>query len=285
MAIDALTRKPISSRRARGNVIAYAGILAVVGVFIFPFLTMVTTSFKLPTEVFTLPPTLFPETWTLENFGLALAAMPVERYLWNTVVVAVLSVIGTLISCPLVAYALAKFEWRGRGVVFFIVLATMMLPPQVTFIPLYLVFDTVGLTGTFWPLILPTFFGTPFFIFLMRQFMMSVPDDLIAAARLDGASEFRIYWNIVLPLAKPALATIGIFQFMWAWTDFLNPLIYLNDESNYTLSLGLYNFFSENGIAWGPLMAASVIFTVPALIVFLIGQRFFLSGLATSGLK
>ncbi|WP_245762340.1 carbohydrate ABC transporter permease [Mycetocola miduiensis] len=278
-------RRGPSARKASRSLLAYAGILAVVGIFIFPFLTMITTSFKLPTDVFTLPPALLPETWTFENFGLALEAMPIDRYLWNTIVVASLSVIGTLVSCPLVAYALAKFEWRGRGVVFFIVLATMMLPPQVTMIPLYLVFDTVGLTGTIWPLVLPTFFGTPFFIFLMRQFMMNVPDDLIAAARLDGASEFRIYWSIVLPLAKPALATIGIFQFMWAWTDFLNPLIYLNDEANYTLSLGLYNFFSENGIAWGPLMAASVVFTVPALIVFLIGQRFFLSGLATSGLK
>jgi len=284
MAIDIPTAAR-GNRRRVNRVAAYAAVLAVTGVFAFPFIAMLGTAFKLPTDVFTLPPSLLPSTWTLENFRLALDAMPIERYLLNTVAVAGLSVVGTLVSCPLVGYALAKFHWRGRGVLFFIVLATMMLPPQVTMIPLYLVFDAVGLTGTYWPLVLPTFFGTPFFIFLMRQFLINVPDDLLNAARLDGASEFRIYWQIVLPLAKPALATIGIFQFMWAWTDFLNPLIYLNDESNYTLSLGLYNFFSENGIAWGPLMAASVAFTVPALIVFLIGQRFFLSGIATTGLK
>jgi multiple sugar transport system permease protein len=285
MATDVQAPRRRSLRERRFSVLAYAAVLAVVLMFVFPFVAMVTTAFKLPTDVFTLPPSLFPETWTLENFGKAIEQMPIDRYLLNTVLVAGLSVVGTLVSCPLVGYALAKFTWPGRGVLFFVVLATMMLPPQVTMIPLYLVFDSIGLTGTFWPLVLPTFFGTPFFIFLMRQFLINVPDDLLAAARLDGASEFRIYWQIVLPLAKPAIATIGIFQFMWAWTDFLNPLIYLNDEQNYTLSLGLYNFFSENGIAWGPLMAASVVFTVPALIVFLIGQRFFLSGIATTGLK
>jgi multiple sugar transport system permease protein len=131
----------------------------------------------------------------------------------------------------------------------------------------------------------PSFFGTPFFIFLMRQFLVNMPDDLLEAARLDGASELRIYWQIVLPLARPALATIAVFQFVWAWTDFLSPLIYLDDDAEYTLSIGLYNFFSEHGVEWGPLMAASALFTLPALVIFLVGQRHFVEGIATKGLK
>jgi multiple sugar transport system permease protein len=263
----------------------YGAIALVVALFLLPFIVMLMTSFKPPTEVLDLPPRLLPDDWVLDNYAQALDAIPIARYFFNTLVIAVGSVIGTLVSCPLVGYALAKLSWRGRGFVFALVVGTMMLPPQVTFIPLYLVFDRLGLTGTFVPLILPTFFGTPFFIFLMRQFFTSVPNELMEAARIDGASELRIYWGIVLPLARPALATIGVFQFMWSWTDFLNPLIYLNNESLYTLSLGLYGFFSSTAIAWGPLMAASVAFTVPALLVFLFGQRFFLGGIATTGLK
>ncbi len=272
-------------RKTTKSTISYAAIAVVVAAFMFPFVVMLATSFKPPTEIFTLPPRLLPDEWVFDNYALALEVMPIGRYFLNTMIIAVFAVIGTLISCPLVGYALAKYQWRGRGLVFALVVGTMMLPPQVTFIPLYLVFDRVGLTGTFLPLILPAFFGTPFFIFLMRQFFMGIPNELIEAARIDGASEFRIYLTIVLPLARPALATIAVFQFMWSWTDFLNPLIYLNDESLYTLSLGLNNFFSSTGIAWGPLMAASVTFTLPALVVFLIGQRYFLGGIATTGLK
>lgn len=286
--VHANTSRLVSSRRVKKavkRVPTYAVVFIVVAMFFFPILAMVMTSFKIPTDVFTLPARILPTEWTWENFEKALRAMPADRYLFNSVKIASLSVIGTLLSCPLVGYALAKFRFRGRGVVFLLALGTMMLPPQVTMIPLYLVFSRIGLTGTIWPLVLPTFFGTPFFIFLMRQFFVSIPDDLVAAARLDGASEFRIYWNIMLPLARPAVATIGVFQFMWAWTDFLNPLIYLNNQANYTLVLGLYNFFSQTGISWGPLMAASSMFTLPALVVFLLGQRFFLAGIATTGLK
>jgi multiple sugar transport system permease protein len=272
-------------RRRTGRPMRYAALLVIAAAFLLPFVVMLATAVKEPTDVFRFPPRLLPERWTADNFGAAIDAMPFWRYLANTLLISALAVAGTLLSCPLVGYALAKLRWRGRGTVLALVLATMMLPPQVTLVPLYLMWDKVGLTGTYLPLVAPCFFGTPFFIFLMRQFLANLPDDLIEAARLDGASELRIYWRIVLPLARPALATIAVFQFVWAWTDFLNPLIYLDDDTEYTLSVGLYNFFSEHGVDWGPLMAASVLFTAPALVIFLIGQRHFVEGIATKGLK
>jgi multiple sugar transport system permease protein len=161
----------------------------------------------------------------------------------------------------------------------------MMLPPQVTLIPIYMLWNGLGATDSYLPLVLPAFLGTPFFIFLIRQFLLSVPDELLEAARIDGASEFRIYWTIVLPIARPALITSAVFQFIWTWTDFLNPLIYLNSPDKYTLSIGLYSFFGEHGVEWGPLMAACVLFTLPALIIYVVCQRYFVGGLAAGALK
>ena len=250
-----------------------------------PFAVMVTTAFKTPDDIFSVPPKLLPRHWVLSNFSEAVHAMPFFRYLGNTALLVILNVLGTLISCPLVAYGLAKLRWPGRGVVFGTVLATMMLPAQVTFIPLYLLWDRAGAVGTLWPLIIPAFFGSPFYIFLLRQFFTGVPDSLREAGLLDGASELRIYWRIILPQAKPAIATVAIFQFVATWTDFLLPLIYLNTQENYTLSIGLYNFFGEHGVAWGPLMAACLIFTIPALVVFMVAQRYFVQGIAVTGMK
>lgn len=253
--------------------------------FLLPFLVMLSTAFKVPDDIFHAPPRLLPATWTLDNFASAADQMPLLRYLGNTLFITAASVTGTLISCPLVAYALSKLHWRGRTSLLAVVLATMMLPPQVTMIPIYLLWNSLHATNTYWPLITPAFFGTPFLIFMIRQFLMNVPDELIDAARVDGAAELRIYLSIVLPLARPALATAAIFQFVWTWTDFLNPLIYLNDSAKYTLSIGLYAFFGEHEIQWGPLMAACVMFTLPALLIFIFGQRYFISGISTGALK
>jgi multiple sugar transport system permease protein len=263
----------------------YATVWAIVLGMFLPFLIMLTTSFKTADDVFTLPAHLLPRTWDFQNFGQALNAMPFWRYLANTTLISGLCVIGSLLSCPLVAYSLSKLHWRGRNLVFVVMIASMMLPPQVTLVPLYLLWDRFHLTSTYLPLVAPSFLGTPFLIFMLRQFMVRIPDEILEAARIDGASELRIYATIVLPLARSALATIAVFQFVWTWTDFLNPLIYLNDSSQYTLSIGLYNFFSEHGVQWGPLMAASVMFTLPALIIFMLGQRHFVEGIATQGLK
>ena len=263
----------------------YALVLILVAVFVFPFVVMVTTAFKASDEIFRAPPELLPRAWTIEHFVAALTQIPFWRFLVNTVVISGLSVLGTLLAAPLVAYSLSKLRWRGRNLLFIMVLATMMLPPQVTLIPIYMLWNKVGATGTILPLIIPAFLGTPFFIFLIRQFLISVPEELIEAAKVDGASELRIYWSIVLPIARPALITSAVFQFVWAWTDFLYPLIYLNDEESYTLSIGLYSFLGQHGVQWGPLMAACVLFTLPAFLIFLVFQRYFIGGIATGALK
>lgn len=283
--IFATSRSSRSPRRITRRIRQQISVALLALVFLFPLLVMLSTAFKTPDDVFSSPPTLLPSEWTLDNFAEAFAQIPVWRYLGNTLFVSGMSILGTVISCPLVAYALAKVRWRGARPLLILVLATMMLPPQVTLIPLFLVWNGLEATNTYLPLIVPAFLGTPFFIFMIRQFLLAVPDELIEAARLDGASEFRTYATIVLPLARPAIVTAAIFQFVWAWTDFLNPLIYLNDQSTYTLSIGLYAFFGENDVAWGPLMAACVMFTLPAVAIFLIGQRFFIGGASAGALK
>lgn len=266
--------------------VGYAlAVAALVVPFVFPFVVMISTSFKTSAEIFSSPPTLLPAHWTITNYIDAVTSMPFLLYLRNTVVLVLLTLCGTLFSCPLVAYSLSKIRWRGRNALFGIVLATMMLPPQVTMIPLYLLWNKAGLTGGITPLVVPSFLGTPFLIYLIRQFMMSFPNDLIEAGRIDGANELHIYWSIVLPVCRPALVTAAVFQFIWVWTDFLNPLLYLSNSNQYTLSLGLYSFFSSHGVAWGPLMAACVLFTIPAILVFVFAQRYFVGGLKAGAVK
>lgn len=280
---DAIVRRHRRPRWLRGWRIIPVTALALV--FVFPFVVMLSTAFKETADIFSAPPTLLPTTWTLDNFAKAFEDIPFWRYLVNTLFVSGLSVIGTVLSCPLVAYALAKVRWRGARPLLMIVLLTMMLPPQVTLIPVFLIWNGLGAVGTYLPLVVPAFLGTPFLIFMIRQFLVSVPNELIEAARIDGASELRTYASIVLPIARPAIVTAAVFQFVWSWTDFLNPLIYLGNPEQYTLSIGLYSFFGENDVAWGPLMAACVMFTAPALVLFLLGQRFFIGGISAGALK
>lgn len=280
------SRRGLRSRRGPAVwVIQRVLLIALILAFFFPFLVMLTTAFKAPADIFHAPPTLWPRHWTLANFAAAIKAIPFWLYLGNTLLIAGISVIGVLVSAPLVAYSLSKIRWRGRKGLLVVVLATMMLPPQVTMIPIYLMWNRVGLSNGMVPLVVPTFLGVPFLIYLIRQFLMAVPDELLEAARMDGARELRIYWSIVLPIARPALVTSAVFQFVWAWTDFMNPLIYLGDSSKYTLSLGLYSFFSQEGVDWGPLMAACVMFTLPAFAIFIIAQRYFITGVAAGALK
>lgn len=207
-------------------------------------------------------------------------------YLKNSLIIAILSIIGTLVSSTPAAYGFAKVQWPGRDFVFIIVLSTMMLPFQVTMIPLFLIFTEVLHWGdTFLPLVVPTFFGSAFDIFLFRQFFRGIPDAIIDAARIDGASEFQIFSRIILPLSKPVLATITIFTFLWAWNDFLGPLLYLNNPEDFTLALGLQDFQGQRNVAWNLLMAASVVFTLPVIILFFIAQRAFIEGIKLSGVK
>jgi multiple sugar transport system permease protein len=199
--------------------------------------------------------------------------------------IAVLSTIGALISCSMVAYSIARIPWPGRNILFIGTIATLMIPFQVTLIPLFLVFKRVGWVGGFLPLIVPHFFGDALYIFLLRQFFMTIPIELSEAARIDGAGEFRIYWAIILPLAKPALATVTIFEFIARWRDYLGPLIYLSDQNKYTLSLGLQQYSSQYGREWGLLMAASVLITLPIIILFFFLQKTFVQGVTLSGIK
>jgi multiple sugar transport system permease protein len=278
-------RRTAPVRRGGPRVRHHVILVAICAAFALPFLVMLSTAVQTPENIFSLPAHLLPRGLTGENFTTATHAIPLGRYLLNSLLLVAATVTGTVVSCPLVAYALTKVRWRGRTALFMLTLATMMLPPQVTMIPVYKLWNALGGVGTYWPLILPSFFGTPFFIFLLRQFFMGIPDELIDAARVDGASELRIYRSVVLPLAKPALMTVAVFQFMWTWTDFLLPLLYLKDQSMYTLSIGLYSFFGERGVDWGPLMATCLMFTLPAVAVFVVAQRYFVSGIAISGLK
>jgi multiple sugar transport system permease protein len=253
--------------------------------YLFPFAVVLTTSFKPLNEIFSLPPRLGSDHWTFDNYRAALDAMPFWRYLLNTAFISVVTVIGQLLSSSIVAYSLAKIRWRGRDALLIVIVATMLLPPQVTMIPVYIGWNKIGLTGTYLPLLIPQFFGSAFFIFMLRQFFRGIPEELLDAARLDGASELRIYRSIALPLATPALVALSIFAFMWAWTDFLMPLLYINDPEQYTLSIGLYSFFSEHGVAWGALMAAATLMSLPLIVVFLFGQRQFVQGIAVTGIK
>lgn len=207
------------------------------------------------------------------------------RYLINSAVLVVLNVIGQILACSMAGYAFARLRWPGRDGVFVLVLATMMLPGAVTMIPVFLIFKSIGWYNTLWPLIVPAFFGGPFFIFMLRQFMKSIPRELEEAAVIDGCGFFGIYWRIILPLMKPALAAVAIFTFMGTWNEFMGPLIYLNDARLYPLSLGLFNFRSEYGSEFGMLMAASVIMTVPVIALFFFCQRYFIEGVTLTGVK
>jgi multiple sugar transport system permease protein len=220
-----------------------------------------------------------------QNYVDAFKKMDFFQNLRNTLFICVFCVVGVVFSCSLVAYSFARIPWRGRDVVFVIVLATMMLPYQVTLIPLFAVYSKLGWVGTFKPLIIPAFFGVPFYIFLLRQFFMGIPQDLSAAARIDGCNEFAIFWRIILPLSKPALATTGLFTFLFEWGDFLNPLVYLQDDRQYTLALALQQFQSQHESLWGPLMAMSTVITIPIIIVFFLTQKTFIQGITLTGIK
>jgi multiple sugar transport system permease protein len=199
------------------------------------------------------------------NYVRAFSMMDFWRNLRNTLFICLTAVLGTLASCALVAYGFARIPWRGRKAVFVLVLATMMVPYQVTLIPMFALYSKLGWTGSFLPLVVPYFLGTPFYIFLLVQFFRGIPEELSDAARIDGCSEFGIFWRIILPLSRPALATTALFMFLFQWGDFLNPLVYLQDSSQYTLALSLQQFQSQHESAWGPLMAMATVITLPVI--------------------
>jgi multiple sugar transport system permease protein len=261
-------------------------VLIIVSIFfIFPFAWLVDTSLKTDAQIFTYPPQWIPKPVMFSNYSNALKAIPFMHYVGNTVKVVIFAVLGNLISAPAIGYAFSKLHWRGRDKVFILVLATMMLPFQVTMIPLYSMYVKLGWVNSYLPLVVPDFFGKAYFIFLMKQFFMTIPEDISQAARIDGASEFRIYWNIILPLARPAIVSVGLFAFIWSWTDFMGPLIYLTDSTKWTISIGLSQFTTTHGLDWKLLMAGSTMFMIPMIVLFFFMQRVFIEGITMSGLK
>jgi multiple sugar transport system permease protein len=226
------------------------------------------------------------------NFKTVFDQIDLARYTWNTFLYAGLSTVGVVVSCVPVAYAFARMRWRGRNIVFLGVLATLMLPTQVTSVSLYIIFSKyTGWTGMEWigtlkPLIVPSFFGDAFSIFLLRQFFMTIPEELSDSARVDGLSELRILWDIIIPLSKPAIAAVGLFNFIFAWNNFYDPLVYLgqNPESQ-TLSLALSSFRTLHHVQWNLTMAAALIFMLPVIVIFFAAQRVFIEGVTLSGVK
>lgn len=219
------------------------------------------------------------------NYEEALRFIPFMKYVRNSVFLVIMNVLGQIVSCSLIAYAFARLQWPGRDFFFVVLLGTMMLPPQVTMIPVFLIVKKLGWFNTLYPLWVPAFFGVPFFIFLLRQFMKTIPSDLEDAAKIDGCGYFGIYARIIVPLIKPALAAIGIFTFMGTWNNFMGPLIYVNDQRLYPLSLGLFMFQTTHGAHFGMMMAASMLMTLPVIVIFFLAQKYFIQGVTLTGMK
>lgn len=282
----------VSAPRLRhfgGNALAYAALLILAGIVILPFGWMATVALKPDNvPVFTLPPQWFPtEYWHWENFQRALVdtTQPFGRYFLNTSFIVLVNIIGTLFSCSLAAYAFARLRFRGSEILFNILIITMLIPWQALIIPQFLLFFKLGWYGTYLPLLAPSFAGNAFYIFLIRQYMRTFPKELDDAARLDGASYWRIYFDIILPLSMPVLMVVVVFVFLGGWSDLLGPLIYLNETEQFTLAVGLANFVSRSGTEWNLLMAANLITIIPVLIVYYFAQGKLIGGIASVGLK
>jgi multiple sugar transport system permease protein len=261
----------------------YAALIALSILFSLPFLWLVMTSLKAPDDVF--DGRWIPASIHIDNYTDVFRYAEVERWLWNSLKIAVLGTVLVTLSSALIAYGFARLRFRGRRQLFALVVGTYMVPTAVTMVPTFLIWNELKLVGTLYPLWLSNIFGSAFYIFMLRQFLLKIPQDLVDAARVDGASYFRIFWSIMLPLIKPALTVVAIFEFQAKWNDFMAPLIYLNKPSMYTMSLGLGMFKSDYETQWALWMAASVIFTLPMVVLFFAAQRYFIEGASTSGIK
>lgn len=264
-------------------------VLIVFGILmIYPVLWMFFGSFKPTRDIFS-NPSFLPTHWTLKDYTEGWAALPnmnFGRFIGNSFFISAFVIIGTVLSCSLVAYGFARFEFRFKRTLFAIMLVTMMLPTQVTLIPQYTMFHMLGWINTYFPLIVPAFFGSPFFIFLLIQFIRGLPKELDEAAKIDGCNTFQIYYRIIMPLTLPALMTTAIFSFIWSWDDFFSQLVYLNSAKLFTAPLGLKLFMDESQAQqWGPMFAMSVISLIPLFLVFMFFQKYIVKGIATSGMK
>jgi multiple sugar transport system permease protein len=263
----------------------YSALWLASAIFSLPLLLMLSGSLKTTEQLARNPYRLWPENIRWENYPVALESMPLLRYLGNTLILCTGCVIGTTLSCALIAYGLSRVRWGGRKYLFALVVGSMLLPWHVTMIPRFVLISELGLYNSFWAIIGPTFLGDAFFIFLLRQFFLTLPEELFEAGRLDGLSHFGLFWKILIPLSKPAIATVALFQFVQTWNDFSGPLLYLNDPQKFPLAYGLERFVSSYGDQTHLLLAASVLFTLPIVVLFFLAQRTFIDGISTTGIK
>ncbi|MHB0857125.1 MAG: carbohydrate ABC transporter permease [Anaerolineae bacterium] len=293
---QSLARQP-SGRQSRaaqtvakiaGRFLLYLLVVVLAITYAFPLLWMISTSLKVDEQVYVIPPQWIPNPVRFSNYPEILLRAGFGPYFLNTLKYAFPTILATIASSSVVAYGFSRFNWPGRNIIFFVCLATMMLPFQVQMIPLYVTFRNLRWINTYKPLIVPAFFGNAYYIFLLRQFFLTIPQELSDAARVDGCSEFMIFGRIVLPLAKPALAVVGLYQFMHAWNDYLGPLIYLAEERLFPISLGLQQLrmasWREQQV-WPYLMAASTAVIAPVIIIFYLAQRTFVEGITLTGIK
>ena len=278
------SRRPIGLYARR--TLQYAVMIALSVIFLIPLAWMISSSLKQQGDVFAYPPIWIPNPPQWGNYAEALRRAPLLTWLKNTAIITLLTIIGNVLSSSFVAFGFARLRFPGKNALFILLLSTMMLPEAVTLIPRFILFRSLGWIDTLLPLIVPAFFGGGAYnIFLMRQFYLTIPRDFDEAARIDGASNFLIWWRIVLPLARPALIAITIFSFVYHWNDFLHPLIYLFSEEKKTLALGLRAFINPSDASWHISMAASMFLVVPILILFFIGQRYFIRGMIMTGIQ
>lgn len=276
------------------KVLGYAILLLLALPALLPLIWMVSTSLKNDAQIFPQGESgaslinfkhFLPAPFVWKNYPDALRAVPFVVYLKNTLILCFWTVFGAVLSSSLVAYGFARIPFKGSKLLFMLMISTMALPGQVTMIPVFAMFRALGWYGTYLPLIVPAFFGVPFYVFLLTQFYKALPNDLSEAARVDGAGEWTIFCRVILPLSKPALATCALFQFLGTWNDFFGPLLYINDPMRYTLAYGLQQFLGVRGGEWAQLMAGATLFTVPIILLFFFTQRTFIQGIATTGGK
>lgn len=289
MANDVASWTPRKRHFQPGYLLIYLLLIVGVVVTITPLLWTVSTSLKTVQQLNAWPPEWIPNPFAWSNYSESLTMLPFERYFLNTMVLVVAAEIGALITCSFVAYGFARLEFPGREFLFLLLISTMLMPYIVRLVPLFVFYGEIGWLGTYLPLAVPDLLGrNAFYVFLLRQFFRSIPNDLSDAARIDGANDFRIWWSIVMPLSKPVLATVGIFAFQSTWDDFLGPLIYMGQNPDMrTLAVGLYQFRNapggENLMPY--LMAVSTVMIIPVLLIFAFGQRYLIRGVTMSGLK
>lgn len=276
----------MKSKKKMSKGIIYIILFFISFVCLVPFYWMIRSSLMDMSQIFTMPPIWIPNPIKFSNYKEALTMLPFGRYFLNTLFVVVFTVLGTVITSSLCAYSFSRIEWKGRDTVFGILLTAMMIPFAVTLIPTFIGWQKLGVVNSYAPLIVPAWFGGGVFnVFLLRQFFRTIPKELDEAAHIDGAGHFTIYSKIIMPLSKPSLIVVSLFSFMGSWNDFLGPLVYLNDGDKFTLSLGLMQFQGMYSAQWQYMMAAATVVLIPIVIIFFIGQKYFIEGISMSGMK